>query len=173
MLKKIDRNCFLCYKKSFLSYSIFNLHWPNNSSGCCLFGGREPFYFSTSPIDLSSVFRHFFRSFFENFFVFVWPVFEWRLPLAATRISYHKLHLVVNCFCGAFLKFFQIFFIRGTSSCVPHVRFGQLGYLITNANGCQLFFGTFFRFFQTFFKVPRALPEGRLAQTARIYYHTL
>ena len=31
LLKKIDRNCFLCYKKSFLSYSIFNLHKTDDS----------------------------------------------------------------------------------------------------------------------------------------------
>ena len=30
--QKIDRNCFLCYKKSFLSYSIFNLRYTSDSS---------------------------------------------------------------------------------------------------------------------------------------------
>ena len=132
MLKKIDRNCFLCYKKSFLFYSIFNLRWPNNSSGCPL-SRRELTYYIIGAISVSSIFSNFFRL-FSDFFLTVLKLF--RLPFRTGQLAYSIIpprrsqSFFTHFF--AFFCFFLSFFSRfaGRTSCcvftqymVQYIRF--------------------------------------------------
>ena len=151
MLKKIDRNCFLCYKKSFLSYSIFNLHLPNNSSGCCLCIGRS-FSILAHFLSACQAFLITFSDFFENFLFSFNRYLSDFLSLETACISYHKLPCLVNCFWDIFLSFFRFFSKSCRTSFQCPVRFRQLVYPITNGFICQLFFGIFFRFFRSFFR---------------------
>ena len=149
----------MCYKKSFLSYSIFNLHLPNNSSGCCLCIGRS-FSILAHFLSACQAFLITFSDFFENFLFSFNRYLSDFLSLETACISYHKLSCLVNCFRGTFSSF-SGFFSKPcrTCFCFP-VRSGQLVYPITNGFICQLFFGTFFRFFPIYFQTGFSSSQG-------------
>jgi len=85
LLKKIDRNCFLCYKKSFLSYSIFNLRKTDNS----------PLPFASKGNSLSSLLQGttLCQAFFTAFLKFVEIFSQIFIPCAFLRTAclfYHR-----------------------------------------------------------------------------------
>ena len=89
--KKLTETVFLCYKKSFLSYSIFNLREPNNSSVLTSLRS-ELVYHNTLIFIKSSVFSNFLQIFFEffqkSFQKFVSPVlFRRQLAYNITTIT--------------------------------------------------------------------------------------
>ena len=146
MLKKIDRNCFLCYKKSFLSYSIFNLRKPNNSPA--------PSCFRDDSFAIITYYIYNCQAFFTTFFGFIRKFF--RLPdilLLVPKtacISYHirnALSTVFNKFFQKFLRFFQAFLGKFCASA------RQLAYINTFCIRCQTFFALFFEFFHFFFGI--------------------
>ena len=73
---------------------------------------RQPIYLTTFNLPLSSVFRKFFKVFFQNLFAF--PL--WLIPcgsfvcfLSSARIYYHFLLPFVNSFSSLFANYFFFF----------------------------------------------------------------
>ena len=107
--KKLTETVFLCYKKSFLSYSIFNLREPNNSSVLTSLRS-ELVYHNTLTYIKSSVFSNFFR-FFLNFFK---KFFDCLLRLSFFADSLHIISQLlheVKRFFTIFWRIFENFFV--------------------------------------------------------------
>ena len=155
MLKKIDRNCFLCYKKSFLSYSIFNLHWTEQQLGCYPFARRALPLQHTLYIRVkrfSQLFSDFFRNFFRSFRIRCIP--SEKLPSRSDSLSIITYSLYpCQAFFTTFFGFFGIFSdpfgsLHSLGDVILSLR--QLGYSIIPLWECQLFFATFLSFFGIF-----------------------
>ena len=136
---------FLCYKKSFLSYSIFNLREPNNSPALTLSRG-ELAYYNKSALPLSSIFNNFFRFYSEVFSVFRYFV---AFLLDSLFILSHP-NLFVNDFQQLFFEFWRIFFclsVRLISWDSLHI----IALRKQEVNRFSSFFVKFFRLFLHFF----------------------
>ena len=155
MLKKIDRNCFLCYKKSFLSYSIFNLRLPNNSSVAIPSRG-ELCHYSTLSISVSSVFHNFFRIFLEFFQILSDPLHSLgEVTLSLRQLEHYNIlsisvSSVFHNFFRIFWNFFRSFRIPAfPRRCYPLAQTARLFY--HTSMGMSTVFRNFFVFFWDFF----------------------
>ena len=108
------------------------------------------------------------QAFLSTFFDFFGKLFCFlSTVISATRLCLRQLmHYIISCFrlSTVFRAFFQVFsdfFSKPCRTCFDcPVRFGQLVYPITNGFICQLFFGTFFRFFPIFFQTGFSSSQG-------------
>jgi len=144
--QKLKLYCYLSTNKSFLSYSIFNLRKPNNSSA--------PSCFRDDSFAIITYYIYNCQAFFTTFFGFIRKFF--RLPdilllfPKSACISYHirnALSTVFNKFFQKFLRFFQAFLGKFCASA------RQLAYINTFCIRCQTFFALFFEFFHFFFGI--------------------
>lgn len=158
--KKLTETAFCVTKNRFFLIRFLICVYRTTVRGCCLADREKLFDFSTLPIGLSSIFEHFFRFFWKTFLFSFNRYFSNSPLLETTHALYHKLFSLVNCFQGIFSSFFR-FFSKPCRTCFDcPVRFGQLVYPITNGFICQLFFGTFFRFFPIFFQTGFSSSQG-------------
>ena len=139
---------FLSNKISFLSYSIFNLLFPDHSQGsasaiaCILY--HKPF----------CLVKHFFEL-FQSFLTFFQVLFVWPFRLTFCLLSRRQLaHYITNLLLmsSIFLRFFQLFW-----KFFIFFRFSTFSFRLTTASRRQLVHSTTFLtlcqlFFHAFLK---------------------
>ena len=135
----------LCYKKSFLSYSIFNLREPNNSSALTPSRG-EPVYYNKALFPLSSIFDNFFRFYSEFSSVFrYFVIFSWTACL-----FYHIRKYLSTIFRNIFSDFQEFFSARLLGS-LRETACISYHFIFDKSTVFSPFFAIFFGNFSPFF----------------------